>query len=93
MSRRQKVREKISKEEQKELNKLIDEINEEAKNIVKDYSENPSEISGSTIQVSEHSPYLDDTFKGDSWKKVIKGGVEVALEELRKKGLGKKKKK
>ena len=84
---------KLTKEEQKELDKLLDEINEEAKSVVEDYVKNPSEISGSAVQVSEHSPYLDNTFKGDSWKKVIKGGVDIALEVLRKKGLGKKKKK
>jgi hypothetical protein len=83
----------MNKEDKKELQKLLDEITEEAKNIVEDYSKNPSEISGSTVQVNENSPYLDDTFKGKSWKKVIKGGVDEALSEISKKGLGKKKKK
>ena len=86
---------KLTKEEQKELNKLIDEINEEAKNIVEDYTKNPSQISGSVVQVNEHSPYLDETFKKDSWKKVVKGGIEDALSIIKKtkKVIGKKKKK
>ena len=31
---------------------------DEAKEVVKDYSENPSDMSGSTIQIHENSPYL-----------------------------------
>ena len=73
MSRRQEVR--ITKEEEKELQKIIDEINEEAKSVVEDYANNPSEISGSVVQVNEGSPYLEDKFKKNSWKKIIKGGV------------------
>ena len=91
MSRGQKVH--LTKEEQKELDKLLDEINEEAKNIVEDYTKNPSEISGSVVQVNENSPYLDEEFKKDNWKKVVKGGVGDALDIISKKGLGKKKKK
>ena len=87
--------------EKEELQKLMGDINKEAKNVVEDYSKNPSKISGSTIQVNENSPYLDDTFKGKSWKKVIKGGVEDALSHAikasivvkTKKGLVKKKNK
>ena len=95
MSRRQEVR--ITKEEEKELQKIIDEINEEAKSVVEDYANNPSEISGSVVQVNEGSPYLEDKFKKNSWKKIIKGGVNEALSYLKniknKKKLGKKKKK
>ena len=85
----------LTKKEQKELQKLIDEINEEAKSIVEDYSQNPSEISGSIVQVNQNSPFLEETFKGKSWRKVIQGGVEEALETVvqNKKDLVKKKKK
>ena len=83
----------MNKEDKKELQRLIDEINEEAKNIVEDYSKNPSQISGSVVQVNQNSPYLDEELKGSSWKKVIKGGVGDALDIISKKGLGKKKKK
>ena len=61
----------MNKEDKKELQKLIDEINKEAKNIVEDYSKNPSQISGSMVQINQNSPYLDEELKGDSWKKVI----------------------
>ena len=87
--------EELTKKQKKELQRLIEEINEEAKNIVEDYVENPSEISGSIVQVNQESPFLDETFKDKSWKKVIKGGVEDALNLMsqNKKDLVKKKKK
>tara|TARA_B100000287_G_C20204361_1_gene611387 strand:+ start:179 stop:469 length:291 start_codon:yes stop_codon:yes gene_type:complete len=95
MSRRQKVH--LTKEEEKELQKIVEEINEEAKNVVEDYANNPSEISGSVVQVNEESPYLDTKYKSDGWKKIIKGGVNEALSYLKniksKKKLAKKKKK
>ena len=50
---------KLSKKEKKELQKLIDEINNEAKKVVEDYVKNPSELSGSTIQIHPDSPLLD----------------------------------
>ena len=51
-------KDKLTKEELKELQKLTDEIVEEAKEVVEDYSKNPSELSGSTIHIHENSPYL-----------------------------------
>jgi hypothetical protein len=51
-------KDKLTKEQLKELQKLTDDIMYEAKEVVKDYSENPSDMSGSTIQVHENSPYL-----------------------------------
>ena len=60
---------------------------------MKDYSRNPSQISGSLVQVNENSPYLDEELKKDSWKRVIKGGVGEALDLVSKKDLVKKKKK
>ena len=48
----------LSEQESKKLQKLIDEITNEAKNVVNDYKDNPSEMSGSVTQVHEHSPYL-----------------------------------
>ena len=50
---------KLLKKEQKEkLQKLIDEILELADEVVKDYENEPSELSSSIIQVHEDSPYL-----------------------------------
>ena len=48
----------LNKNQQEELKKLISELTEDAKNVVKDYKDNPSEISGSVVQVHENSPYV-----------------------------------
>ena len=40
------------------LQSLAVEIEQLAKEVVKDYEENPSEMSGSITQVHENSPYL-----------------------------------
>ena len=62
----------------KELERLKKEILEEAKKVVKDYVDNPSDISGSTINIHQNSPYLDTDeddeplFSGSRWTKVIK---------------------
>ena len=62
----------------KELERLKKEILKEAKEVVKNYVDNPSEISGSTINIHENSPFLDEDekgepqFSGSRWKKVIK---------------------
>ena len=48
----------INEEHKEELNKIMMEITEEAKNVVEDYIENPSELSGSVTQVHESSPYI-----------------------------------
>ena len=92
---------KLTKKEQEELEiyfeiylqKAIDDIMKEAKDVVEDYTKNPSEISGSMVHVNQNSPYLDEAFKDDSWKKVIKGSVEDALQLINKKNIKKKKKK
>ena len=52
-------KDKISKEDKKILEELIGEITEEAKNVVEDYVKNPSEISGSVIQIHESSPFFN----------------------------------
>tara|TARA_R100000008_G_scaffold23730_1_gene12766 strand:+ start:1546 stop:1776 length:231 start_codon:yes stop_codon:yes gene_type:complete len=51
-------KDKLTREQEKQLRELTEEILQEAKEVVKDYSENPSDMSGSTIQVHENSPYL-----------------------------------
>ena len=48
----------MNKKQKKELKKLIFEITEEAKNVVDDYKKNPSEMSGSVIEIHENSPYI-----------------------------------
>jgi|TARA_B100000287_G_C20121561_1_gene578582 TRAP-type C4-dicarboxylate transport system substrate-binding protein len=66
---------KLTKKEQQELEKLIREVTEEAKSVVEDYKENPSEMSGSSVHIHENSPFMEEMYKGDSWKHVIHGDV------------------
>ena len=54
---------KLTKQEKQELERLIKEITEEAKAVVKDYVNNPSEMSGSITQVAEGSPLLKEDEK------------------------------
>jgi len=62
----------------KELERLKKEILKEAKKVVNDYVDNPSDISGSVVNIHENSPYLDSdendepAFSGSRWTKVIK---------------------
>ena len=62
----------------KQLEKLKKEILDEAKKVVEDYVDNPSEISGSTIGIHQNSPFLDTDendepqFSGSRWTKVLK---------------------
>ena len=68
----------LTKEQREELEKLKKEILDEAKKVVDDYVDNPSEISGSTVSIHQNSPFLDDdedgepAFSGSRWKHVIK---------------------
>jgi predicted YcjX-like family ATPase len=68
----------LTKEEQKELEKIQKEIIDEAKKVVKDYADNPTDISGSLVRIHENSPFLDSDennepqFSGSRWTKVIK---------------------
>ena len=63
---------------EKELERLKKEILDEAKKVVKDYVDNPSDISGSVINIHQNSPFLDEDeegeplFSGSRWTKVIK---------------------
>ena len=62
----------------KELERLKEEILEEAKKVVNDYVDNPSDVSGSVVNIHQNSPYLDTDeddeplFSGSRWTKVIK---------------------
>ena len=63
---------KLTKEQQEELDKLQEEILDEAKKVVNDYIDTPSEVSGSAVHIDYDSPFLDETFKDSRWKKVVK---------------------
>ncbi len=62
----------------KELERLKKEILDEAKKVVEDYVDNPTDISGSVVNIHENSPYLDSDedgeplFSGSRWTKVIR---------------------
>ena len=62
----------------KELEKLKKEILDEAKKVVENYVDNPSDISGSTVNIHQNSPFLDSDedgeplFSGSRWTKIIK---------------------
>ena len=68
----------LTKEQKEELEKLQKEIIDEAKKVVEDYVDNPSEISGSTVNIHQNSPYLDSDennepmYSGSRWKHIIK---------------------
>ena len=68
----------LTKEQKEELEKLQNEIIDEAKKVVDNYVDNPSEISGSTISIHQNSPFLDTDnkdepqFSGSRWKHIIK---------------------
>ena len=63
---------------EKELERLKKEILDEAKKVVENYVDNPSEISGSTINIHQNSPFIDEddkgepAFSGSRWKHVLK---------------------
>ena len=69
----------LTKKQEKELQSMVENMLEIAANVVEEYEDldlsELSELSGSLgdiVQINENSPFLDEIFKGDSWKKVIK---------------------
>ena len=75
---------KLTKKEQQELEKLIREVTEEAKSVVEDYKENPSEMSGSSVHIHENSPFMNENYKDNKWKHVIHGTIEDGIEAIKK---------
>ena len=53
-------RDLLTDEQRTHLEKLVKEITNEVEKVVKDYKENPSEMSGSITQVHENSPLLNE---------------------------------
>ena len=72
------MEEDLTKEQREELEKLQKEIIDEAKKVVEDYVDNPSDISGSVVNIHQNSPYLDSDedgepiHSGSRWTKVIR---------------------
>ena len=50
----------LTKEQQKELKKLADDMAKEAKSVRLDYKNEPSDMSGSVVQIHENSPFLKE---------------------------------
>jgi len=72
----------LSMEAQKELSKITKELLGIAKEVKDDYDigdlENQlNNMSASITQIHQDSPYLDEIFKGETWKKVIKTGMPI----------------
>ena len=76
---------KLTKKQKEELQKLADEIMNLSAEVVEDYKLTLSEISGSVVEINENSPFLDKEFKGEGWKKVIRGSVEEAISMIKNK--------
>ena len=68
----------LTDKQKEELQKLADEVLKEAKLVREDYENNPTDISGSVVNIHEKSPFLDaddsdnPTFSGSRWTKVLK---------------------
>ena len=66
---------------EKELEELKKEILDEAKKVVNNYVDSPSDISGSVVNIHENSPFLDSNedgepmFSGSRWTKIIRSKI------------------
>ena len=66
---------------EKELEELKKSIMEEAKKVVDNYVDNPTDISGSVVNIHQNSPYLDSDengepmFSGSRWMKVLRSKI------------------
>ena len=60
----------LSIKQKKELEDALKDIMGEAINVKKDYDDNPSNSSGSTVRIHEDSPFMSDSkaLEGDKWK-------------------------
>jgi|TARA_Y100000034_G_scaffold27353_1_gene32653 hypothetical protein len=75
MAKKKKI-DLMTKEQEKVLQDMVNNMLDIASNVVEEYENldlsELSELSGSITQINESSPFLDEVFKGDTWKKVIK---------------------
>ena len=66
----------LTKVQEKKLDRMIKDMLEIASNVVEEYDDldlsELSDLSSSITQINENSPFLDEIFKGDQWKKIIK---------------------
>tara|TARA_R100000734_G_C3296839_1_gene87912 strand:+ start:482 stop:769 length:288 start_codon:yes stop_codon:yes gene_type:complete len=83
---------KMTNEEKEALEKLQKEILDMAKKVVEDYAQNPSNENETEVQIDYDSPFLDEVFEGESWKKVVKPQYVKNLTKSLKKDKKKRKK-
>ena len=68
----------LTDKQKQELQKLADEVLKEAKLVKQDYKNNPTDLSGSVVNIHENSPFLDTddgfnpSYSGSRWTKVLK---------------------
>jgi len=72
---------------QESLKKMMDDIVDIATSVVDEYkgldTSELTALSGSVTQISEDSPFLNELFEGESWKKVMSMGTALnKLKEL-----------
>ena len=80
MAKKKKIEGILSKEQEKKLQNMVNDMLEIANTVTKDYEDleeqldfsELADLSGSITQIHEDSPFLDEIFKGDSWKRVLK---------------------
>ena len=84
MAKKKKI-DLMTKEQEKLLQDMVNNMLEIASNVVEEYKNldlsELSELSGSITQINENSPFLDEIFEGDSWKKVITNMQDVSKED------------
>ena len=76
MAKKKKKEGILSEDQEKKLKNMVNDMLDIASNVFKEYEDldlsELNELSGSLTQIHEDSPFLDEIFEGDSWKKVIK---------------------
>ena len=65
-------KDELTKKQKEELQRLTDELMGLSAEVVEDYELNPSEISGSIVEINENSPFLDEEFKGNELESLRK---------------------
>ena len=87
MSKKQKKLELLSKKQEKELQNMVNRMLDLAADVVKDYDDmdisDLNALSGSITQINQESPFLNEIFVGDSWKRVITNIQNLPKEDKR----------
>ena len=67
----------LTKEQETQLQNMVNDMLDIAGDLVEEYKEDLPELedlhtlSGSITQIHESSPFLNEIFKGESWKRVM----------------------